>query len=444
LTFPRASTPTSFARRGLRVAPALGASLLLVLPTAALADGFRKGPYLQNVSTTAITVMFEIEAPTEATVHFGATRDYGRNAASGRKRLHEVRLDGLEPSTLYHYQVEAGGARSADRRFTTAATPGESFRFLVYGDNRDGHEAHARVVSAMRAEDADFVVNTGDMVADGGDPRDWQVFFDVERRLLAETTMFPVIGNHEIMGLRGRGLFRRWFSLPEDSLYPEQDYAFTFGSARFFVVTAYEGFPPEQIDWLRGELDEAEADPALEHRFVFLHHGLYSSGYHGGNLAARSAGLPRVLREGAVDVVFSGHDHDYERGRTSGLNYVVSGGGGAPLYDVDTRRKGAEAFESTHHHVRVDVIGDSIELTAVRPDGSVIEQCGVRRAASPGWRCTTPAAPPAAQGNRGESVGPGPVGAGCSPAAYAAVLPLVVLALIGLYARVRRGQRAGA
>lgn len=421
---------------------ALGASLLLALPITAAADGFRKGPYLQNVSATAITVMFETEAPIEATVTFGATLEYGRSASSGRKRLHEVRLEGLEPSTLYHYRVQAGDAQSADRRFTTAATAGESFRFLVYGDNRDDHEAHARVVAAMRTEDADFVVNTGDMVGDGSSADDWQVFFDVERRLLAETTMFPVIGNHEIMGLRGRSLFRRWFSLPEDSLFPEQDYAFTFGSARFFVMTAYEGFPAEQLDWLRAELDEAEADPAIEHRFVFLHHGLYSSGYHGGNMAARAAGLPRVLREGAVDIVFAGHDHDYERGRTSGLNYVVTGGGGAPLYDVDTRRKGAEAFESTYHHVRVDVIGDSIELTAVRPDASVIEKCGLRRAASPGWRCTTPPAPPTAQGGRGEP-DPGPVGAGCGPAAYAAVVPLLMLALIGLYARVRRGQRAG-
>jgi len=416
--------------------------VLSVLPIAAAADVFRKGPYLQNVSTTAITVMFETESAMEATVHFGATKEYGRSAPSGRKRLHEVRLEGLEPSTLYHYRVEAGDSRSADHRFTTAAAPGESFRFLVYGDNRDGHEEHARVVEAMRAEDADFVVNTGDMVSDGSDLDDWQVFFDVERRLLAETTMFPVIGNHEVVGFRGRSFFRRWFSLPEDSLFPEQDYAFTFGAARFFVLTAYEGFPPEQMDWLRGQLDDAESDPAIEHRFVFLHHGPFSSGYHGGNVEALRAGLPRVLREGAVDVVFAGHDHDYERGRTSGLNYVISGGGGAPLYDVDTRRRGAEAFESTYHHVRVDVIGDSIELTAVRPDRSVIEKCGI--AGRSAWRCTTPPAPPAAQRAPGAPVGAVAPGTGCGPAGVAVALPLVVLALVGLYARVRRGQRAGA
>ena len=43
--------------------------------------------------------------------------------------------------------------------------------------------------------------------------------------------MYPAIGNHEALGTRGRAMFRRWFALPEESIFPEQDYAFTFGNA---------------------------------------------------------------------------------------------------------------------------------------------------------------------------------------------------------------------
>ena len=31
-------------------------------------------------------------------------------------------------------------------------------------------------------------------------------------------------------------------------------------------------------------------------------------------------------------MVFSGHDHDYERSLINDVTYIVSGGGGAPLY----------------------------------------------------------------------------------------------------------------
>ena len=32
-----------------------------------------------------------------------------------------------------------------------------------------------------------------------------------------------------------------------------------------------------------------------------------------------------------VQMVFSGHDHDYERGTVNGIKYVVTGGGGERL-----------------------------------------------------------------------------------------------------------------
>ena len=41
-----------------------------------------------------------------------------------------------------------------------------------------------------------------------------------------------------------------------------------------------------------------------------------------------------------VSFVFSGHDHLYQRGEVDGLKYVVSGGGGAPLYSVRCGAKG--------------------------------------------------------------------------------------------------------
>lgn len=428
-------------RQALRL---LVVTALLFAAGPASAVKFLKGPYLQNVSETAITVMWETNEPEVGVVHWGTTTVYGSMVESPRATLHEVRLEGLEPSTIYHYTVVVGKKRSPDRRFTTAATAAEPFRFLVYGDNRDDHEAHRDVVDSMLPEQADLAFNTGDMVDDGTDEGEWQVFFDVERRLLAETTMFPVIGNHEARFDRGRALFRRFFSLPDDSPRPEEDYAVTYGSSRFIVMTAYARFPADQIRWLEDELDRTRADPAIQHRFVFLHHGPYSSGYHGGNAAALGAGLGRIMRAGDVDIVFSGHDHDYERGRANGLRYIVSGGGGAPLYDLDTKQRHQEAFEATLHFVRVDVVGDTIEITAIRPDSSVVDHCRTR--GRDPWDCEAreppprdPAKQPVAQSRRPR---PQTQVEGCPESTIAAgAVPLVALATVGVLATLRRRRK---
>jgi MYXO-CTERM domain-containing protein len=86
-------------------------------------------------------------------------------------------------------------------------------------------------------------------------------------------------------------------------------------------------------------------------------------------------------------MVFAGHDHVYERGEKDGVRYIVSGGGGAPLYPLGKKRSGATiAFESAHHFVDVAVDGTRVTTTARRPDGSILEKCGLDGDKS--WDCS--------------------------------------------------------
>lgn len=161
-------------------------------------------------------------------------------------------------------------------------------------------------------------------------------------------------------------------------------------------------------------------------------------------MAALGAGLARIMRAGDVDIVFSGHDHDYERGRANGLRYIVSGGGGAPLYDLDTKQPHQEAFEATLHFVRVDVVGDSIEIAAIRPDSSVVDHCRTRGREP--WGCETrdppprnPAKQPVAQSGRPR---PRAQVEGCPESTIAAgAVPLVALATVGILATLRRRRK---
>jgi hypothetical protein len=84
-----------------------------------------------------------------------------------------------------------------------------------------------------------------------------------------------------------------------------------------------------------------------------------------------------LLSRHHVDLVLSGHDHDYERIEPQhGVNYVVSGGG------CKTTRVGHSAFtavaERTLQFLHLEVVDDRLTATCVREDGSVADRFTLR------------------------------------------------------------------
>jgi hypothetical protein len=168
--------------------------------------------------------------------------------------------------------------------------------------------------------------------------------------------------------------FRRYFDVPANGPERGVTYSFEHGNSLFVVLNSNASFVgTQQTAWARGLLESAASNPAIRHIFVFLHHSPYASGIHGENDDAQIAGLPRILTQYGVDVVFAGHDHVYERGEAEGLRYIVSGGCGAPLYPRRKINDYTAWFESTAHFVRVTVRGDEVEYAALRPGGSLID-----------------------------------------------------------------------
>ena len=108
--------------------------------------------------------------------------------------------------------------------------------------------------------------------------------------------------------------------------------------------------------------------------FVSLHHPPYTkSRYHSKRKSERIlADLFENYKEkklSKVDIVFSGHAHNYERYKHNGINYVVSGGGGASQYAVkrepgDFYTRGGETF----HYCKVTVSNESIFFEMIRID----------------------------------------------------------------------------
>ena len=103
-----------------------------------------------------------------------------------------------------------------------------------------------------------------------------------------------------------------------------------------------------------------------------VHHPPYSAVYQGSNEDARRVFVPLFERYG-VQLVLSGHDHDYQRSEViNGVTYVVTGAA------AGTRRTGEADFTavsfSWHHFVEVAIWNDRLVLRAVNQDLRVADE----------------------------------------------------------------------
>jgi acid phosphatase type 7 len=361
----------------------LCAAALLVVPSAASAAGiYQRGPFLQALGQTGVTIKVELLTPEPVTVEVTGPDGAVKKAQdTNARRFHAVRIEGLAPATAYRYRILAGEAATAsdEGRFTTAPADSRPFKFVTYGDSRSDPAAHAAVVRALEGVPADFLLHTGDMVAMGDEEDDWRVFFEIENKLLRDRCVFATVGNHELAGEKGVGAatFLRYFASSDDGgkERPKLYGTFRWSSTRFFLLNAMDSWTGEDRAWIKEELDRALNEPGIIHRFAVLHHGPHSSGPHGGNRRLHDNGVMTIFKEGKVDLVIAGHDHAYERGTGEGIKYLVSGGAGAPLYPKKRTQPETAIYESAHHFVEIGVDGPKVELKATRASGSVLERC---------------------------------------------------------------------
>jgi hypothetical protein len=216
---------------------------------------------------------------------------------------------------------------------------------MIYGDNRD-HEAevggfpvtidskHPKVVAAMMREinsneaDIKYIFNSRDLVWDGKDPenKEWNDFFDEIKPFIdSGITYYPVLGNHE----HNSENYFNLFELPENERYYHVD---LYG-IRFLALDSNSDLTEgsEQRNWLIDKLDNLPND--IKFVVAIYHHPTFSTGHHGddGDKTELRNILHPLFVEKGVDIVFNGHDHAYEHLVADGINYFVTGGGGAIL-----------------------------------------------------------------------------------------------------------------
>src|SRR5689334_18162107 len=77
---------------------------------------------------------------------------------------------------------------------------GKPFRFVVYGDTRDGHAVHRKIVALIMKNSPAFVIQTGDLVHSGSNESLWNIYDEITLDMRKAVPVYPARGNHDYGG----------------------------------------------------------------------------------------------------------------------------------------------------------------------------------------------------------------------------------------------------
>jgi predicted MPP superfamily phosphohydrolase len=242
----------------------------------------------------------------------------------------------------------------------------EAVRFAVIGDNGTGDQREfdiARQMVAYRTQvPFDLVLMLGDNLYGRPSAREFADAFERPYKPLldAGVRFHAILGNHDA---------------PDNRLYPrfgmdgQRYYTWTRENTRFFGIDTNR-LDDAQLEWL-----ETALKSSLERwKIVFFHHAIYSDGTrHGSNIELRVRLEPLFVRYG-VNVVFSGHDHIYQRFKPQkGITYFVEGASGKLRKGLKVSSGNAMAFDQDQSFMLVEIAGSELTFRTITRTGRVID-----------------------------------------------------------------------
>src|SRR5687767_108761 len=250
----------------------------------------------------------------------------------------------------------------------------DSLKFCVLGDfgtgSRQQYQLAARMAELHKTFPFEMCALVGDNLYGCQRSRDFQRKFEIPYKPLldANVKFYASLGNHDAREQRFYKLFNMDGKLYYSYKAPKQD-------VRFFVLEST--YPvPAQIAWLEEELKKS----GEKWKIAYFHHPLYSSaGRHGSDLQLRQT-LEPLFAKYRVNVVFTGHDHIYERIKPqNGIVYFVAGSGGQ-LRAGDGRQRAPFSdlvVDSSQVFLVAEISGDRMVFNAVNRTGRIVDRKSV-------------------------------------------------------------------
>ena len=377
--------------------------------------------YAQQVKNVAVsrvepgqaTIHVKTDFTSDVTIEYGtAPSPFTSVAASSGRLRHEVALTGLPDSARIYYRLTV--TESAEpvntqvfpvKSFSAFKAAGMAFSFTVAGDNRPAPNnpispttGWIANINRMIAESPDLALHSGDIImAEGTDTGSdieakYDAYFGVTGDLTWSAPFYMAAGNHErLFDAVGMNGYLQEFTLPQNNgpdaaQYGELYYSFDHGDTHFVILCSeipgqYGLVTGNQLLWLGEDL----AASNMPWTVVVVHQPLHGQSGTSSHQAdpwsdtdnaigqQNRADLTALFEQYGVDIVFHGHDHYYKHHAENGIQYVVTGGGGSPLYDLPAMEPGDIFQARAFHHVKIDETAESLGVSAIDTSGAVLE-----------------------------------------------------------------------
>jgi hypothetical protein len=289
---------------------------------------------------------------------------------------------GQAPLAPTHSRVETLLSLFAPPVFAAPATPDlqlklplkpNSVRFAVIGDSGTGDLPQVQVAQEMEAYrqivSFSFVIMLGDNIYGGDRPRDFTRKFEEPCKPLldAGVKFYASLGNHDNPDERLYKLF---------NMGGKRYYSFKKNDVAFFALDSTY-MNPEQLNWVEEQLRNSTA----AWKICYFHHPLYSDGkFHGPDLDLRSTLVPLFQKYG-VSVVFSGHEHVYERLKPQNdIDYFVLGNSGELRYhNLRPSDQMQAGFDADRDFMLVEVDADQLYFQTISRTGLTVDSGVLQR-----------------------------------------------------------------
>lgn len=279
--------------------------------------------------------------------------------------------DERPPETLVRMASRLRTERQLRRLSRLPTAGGDTVSFAVLGDcepsrwwiyrklfNRPG--VFAEQLTALQELPGSFIVQLGDMVEKGTNPR-YESFLRELRRTWNGRPYLTVCGNHDRSRPNGAS-----HSIAYRTLFGRPNYFFDHAGVRFVVLdSSAKRVTRAQLRWLKTVLDVSGR------KIVFTHMPPVQLGLWGGvgkvhelgGFTRGSKEFAAVIEAAKVSRVYMGHVHAFGVQDHRGVRYVLTGGGGSALFP-------SGADDRFHHFLRVEIGPDSIEETVHTAEGT--------------------------------------------------------------------------
>ena len=268
--------------------------------------------------------------------------------------------------------VAVGAGSGAQEASFLPNRPG-TLKFAAIGDNGTGDQPQYDVAGQMeqwhRRFAFDTVIMLGDNLYGSQRPEDFVRKFERPYKMLLDggVKFYASLGNHDKASNDAYKPF---------NMNGNRYYTYVRNDVRFLALDS-NYLDPRQLDWLETTLRDAK-EPW---KIAYFHHPLYSDGGRHGSEIELRVKLEPVLVKYGVNVVYSGHDHIYERlVPQMGITYFVAGASGE-LRQGDLKRSPmtAAGFDRDQSFMLNEVAGDDLFFQVISRTGATVDSGVIHR-----------------------------------------------------------------